>query len=984
MPQLVIKGTTRTNQTLLDHGITDLIAYSGPGGAQVLYAKSGPNGGLTAYAIGADGALMLLDYAHFQNSFALGVFDQAAIIATATGPQMVVAQDSLGRLVGYDLAPDGRIDTLTSISGPPNLGGVQDLDQWTNEMVFLANAATGSIETYALAGTPQLTRQSVTKDAQTAAVFQLETVTQSGTGFLLGASLAASGVAAYRIAPGGLTATGQMGAADGLGVMTPTAMATAQIDGRHYIVLASAPGDGIGQSGAISVMQLRLDGSLWPTDHVTDTLHTRFGNVQSIETITAGGFTYVIAAGGDDGVTIFVLMPHGRLQMLDSIADQFNIGLENVTALAAVQGNGKLHIYAASEISAGVSELSFDIAQNGSVLAASNTGANLAGSALNDILLGGFGNDDLAGGAGDDIIEDGAGRDTLSGGAGRDIFVLRSDGAPDTITDFEPGRDRLDLSEWPFLYDPRTLSILPTPTGAMVTWRGESLRIETANGTPLSASDILAAIPTTPHRMPFFADIWAIDPGQEIIGTNGADALVGGDFNDFLLGLGGQDTLDGGAGDDTLNGGTGNDRLNGGDGNDMLEGEGGFDFIRGGDGDDTIDGGALADNLGGDHGNDLIYGQQGFDVLFGGTGDDTFFGGYDSDGMHGQVGNDHMFGDGGNDRMFGGHGFDQMFGGEGDDILNGGIFADGLHGDAGDDWLIGEQGFDQLFGGDGDDRLFGGLDADALRGGYGDDTLWGHEGNDRLFGDSGTDFMRGGPDGDWLDGGDHDDNLGGDDGDDTLFGSAGNDLIFGGQGNDRMRGGTGNDTLDGQWGNNAIYGDDGDDGDDIITARSGFDFIRGGNGDDLIDGGSFADNLGGDDGNDTILGGHGRDVLFGGRGNDLLQGGDADDRLYGQFGRDTIDGGAGNDRLWGGFDGDIFVFLDDHGIDTILDFNAKNGLEKIDLSGLSSVTSLDQVLGPGGAASQAGADVRIDTGAGNLIWLLNTDLIDLNASNFLF
>lgn len=56
------------------------------------------------------------------------------------------------------------------------------------------------------------------------------------------------------------------------------------------------------------------------------------------------------------------------------------------------------------------------------------------------------GRDTLLGTAGDDIIVGGAGADTLTGGAGADLFAytsMRDTG--DTITDFTPGTDRLDL-----------------------------------------------------------------------------------------------------------------------------------------------------------------------------------------------------------------------------------------------------------------------------------------------------------------------------------------------------------------------------------------------------------------------------------------------------------------------------------------------------------------------------------------------------------
>jgi predicted extracellular nuclease len=63
-------------------------------------------------------------------------------------------------------------------------------------------------------------------------------------------------------------------------------------------------------------------------------------------------------------------------------------------------------------------------------------------------IVGGAGRDTLIGTPGDDVITGGEGADLLTGGGGADTFVYRSlRDALDTITDFDPQQDRLDLRQ---------------------------------------------------------------------------------------------------------------------------------------------------------------------------------------------------------------------------------------------------------------------------------------------------------------------------------------------------------------------------------------------------------------------------------------------------------------------------------------------------------------------------------------------------------
>lgn len=102
---------------------------------------------------------------------------------------------------------------------------------------------------------------------------------------------------------------------------------------------------------------------------------------------------------------------------------------------------------------------------------------------------------------------------------------------------------------------------------------------------------------------------------DDLMGTNGEDAMFGELSNDTLNGGFGDDFLFGGADGDTLIGGLGNDEMYGGTGEDFLIGIAGNNYY---------DGGADDDFLIAQSGNDVLNGGSGQDLSKGGDGVDTF------------------------------------------------------------------------------------------------------------------------------------------------------------------------------------------------------------------------------------------------------------------------------------------------------------------------------------------------------------------------
>lgn len=245
----------------------------------------------------------------------------------------------------------------------------------------------------------------------------------------------------------------------------------------------------------------------------------------------------------------------------------------------------------------------------------------LQGDNHDDTLDGGRGNDILRGGSGADHLSGGLGNDLMIGGSGADLFVMGVTNRNDTITDFEIGVDRIDLS----------LMGVNSFAQLIISDDGTDTTIDFGVSGRLVLRGVLADDLSETD--------FVINPGPQV-GTTGDDFLVGGAF------------------DDTIDGGEGKDKLVGRDGNDVLKGGNGKDVLSGGNGNDTLDGGEGNDRLQGGAGNDDLTGGDRNDALNGGAGDDTLFSGD------------------GNDKLTGGAGADVLAGGQGRDVLTGGADAD--------------------------------------------------------------------------------------------------------------------------------------------------------------------------------------------------------------------------------------------------------------------------------------------------------------------
>ncbi|OUD08266.1 hypothetical protein BVC71_13920 [Marivivens niveibacter] len=429
---------------------TDLILVDG-----YLVATTRYGGQIDSY----DETLTIID------TYALTHVDLAGI-----DPNLVYLQLSTGPAILTGGGVSGDIQVISVTDG--YFGQIVNLGQfdWSDD-ISVATATVlpnGQIGVYSGFYTGEgLGRLRLTTDAEltlsrtyadqtrtfTQNITAVTTATYDGADYLLTTALEGNGLSVWYIGWNGfLNEVGSYNADNGLWTSAPTDVETISTATDTFVLVAGA------QSNSITVLQMQTGGTLQSVDHVIDGLGTRFAGITALAVVQSDGRIWVAAGGADDGITLFTLLPNGQLEPVAQIVDTVELSIADVADLEIQATDDTVTIYAASATEGGIAKFTYTI-----------NGDQVAGTKADD---------DLTGSIGDDILFDDAGVDNLTGGLGADVFVFAADGKADSITVYEHGVDRIDISGWGIIRNIDQLTFDITDHGLSISYGDEVLYIQ--------------------------------------------------------------------------------------------------------------------------------------------------------------------------------------------------------------------------------------------------------------------------------------------------------------------------------------------------------------------------------------------------------------------------------------------------------------------------------------------------------------------------
>ena len=320
----------------------------------LLFAATRGDGWLSVFDLGASGG----------DTQQIDGWSIASVFLQLESTDIEIRQASGG---GYDLFLAGLNDAaLQSVGvtlglGPDTFGpasgwstdgfdagDITEMALWDDGSGGLVAARGGGLEHLTFATGGDLHRQTISQgvDMDGRSATDIVTATQNGTEVAFVSYGSTNVVSLFRMADDDtMQHVADVGADDGLWAERPGAMAAVTgPDGELYIVVTAS------LSGSLSVLSVDVgaDG-LRVVDHVLDTRNTRFEDASYVSALTIGGQDYIVAAGTDSGMSLFVMLGGGRLQHVGTVAGSIGSPLHGISNIEAVDTDTGARIFVTTQ-----------------------------------------------------------------------------------------------------------------------------------------------------------------------------------------------------------------------------------------------------------------------------------------------------------------------------------------------------------------------------------------------------------------------------------------------------------------------------------------------------------------------------------------------------------------------------------------------------------------------------------------------------------
>jgi Ca2+-binding RTX toxin-like protein len=485
-----IAGTVVDDLTTELRGLSD-IAIVQVSGRWLLVVASEADSAITTFDLGSDGAPVLVDSQSFTANSGTRTIWRLNFAQSGGDYLVLPATRYEEQTVFYKLRSTGTLSTPTAggIAGE-GLGTNETVEMGASTYVFAQNYGGQVLTVYRLNADQALVEVQVLTDTNNTFlgdISALEHVSVGSSDYLLVASAFDAGVSSYRIGNDGrLSLVDTVEPQNGSGFAKAQALVAMETGGRDFVVMAAAG------TSSLTVYQVDAAGKFTETDHIIDSLDTRFQGASVLEAFTFEGRQFLVAAGSDDGITVLELWDDGSLHVEASLADTYDITLANVSGLTVEIINGMPVLFVSSATDHGFTRIELSIGSSYREISGNFGDNTLVGGAGNDKIFAGAGNDLVDGGQGDDWLEDGSGEDRLTGGAGADVFSFVQDGQTDVIMDFDLSEDTIDFSGFSNIDSFADLRVVAGCGGVLIYAGGEFLKLEVAPGT-FGALDLTAS-----------------------------------------------------------------------------------------------------------------------------------------------------------------------------------------------------------------------------------------------------------------------------------------------------------------------------------------------------------------------------------------------------------------------------------------------------------------------------------------------------------